>query len=314
MRRVLLTVPTTGLLAGLLLLQADPSRAEARLSAVEGAAAQQQAAAADTVPESGAATTPPGASPDTTDRDMPSVVEVSAGGLSTITGSVVSTSSSDPVNSAIVSLRRQDRPEANGLRIETDDHGRFRFEGIPSGDYLLSTHHIGYTDRLDTIAVGHEALVSLDVPVTTQAVELPPIRVEVRSTWLAETGFYWRKERGMGRFVTPEEVERRSAHNFAGLMQGVQGVEVIRVCGAGEYPCPQILRMRQTNDIRSCRVKYFMDGQPMTGRVIPSDISAHDIAAVEIYRNVSEMPAQFYSRCGSVVLWTKRFDPYSGNP
>lgn len=313
MRRALLTVPTTGLLAGLLLLQADPSRAEARPSAVEGAAVQQQETGADTVPESGAATTPPAASPDTTDREIPSVVEVS-GGLSTITGSVVSASSSDPITSAIVSLKRQDRPEADGLRLETDDHGRFRFEGIPSGEYVLSTHHIGYTDRLDTIAVGHEALVSLDVPVATQAVELPPIRVEVRSAWLAQTGFYWRKERGMGRFVTPEEVERRSAHNFAGLMQGIQGVEVVRVCGAGEYPCPQFLRMRQTNDMRSCRVKYFMNGQPMTGRVIPSDISAHDIAAVEIYRNISETPAEFYGRCGSVVLWTKRFDPYSENP
>lgn len=247
---------------------------------------------------------------DTISREGLSPVVRFDNGLSVVTGSVKGDESEETISAAVVTLKRMKGPEAEGLRTETDEYGRFRFEGIPSGDYLVETHHLGYQDRMDTVSVGHRDLLALDVPLTTEAVELPPIEVTVRSAWLARTGFYWRQERGLGQFMSPEEVDRRSANSFSELVRGIPGVRVVRVCG-DTYPCDKMIRMRHTNRARRCRVQYYMDGQPMGGRVYPDDISAHDIAAIEVYRNIAETPAQFYSRCGSVVMWSKRFDPRS---
>jgi hypothetical protein len=248
---------------------------------------------------------------DTISREGLSPVVQFDNGLSVITGSVTTgEGSEESISAAVVTLKRTKGSDAEGLRTETDEYGRFRFEGIPSGDYLVETHHLGYQDRTDTVRVEHRALLALDVPLTTQAVELPPIEVSVRSAWLAQTGFYWRKERGLGQFMSPEEVDRRSANSFSELVRGVPGVQVVRVCD-DSFPCDKMIRMRHTNSARRCRVQYYMDGQPMGGRVYPDDISAHDIAAIEVYRNIAETPAQFYSRCGSVVMWSKRFDPRS---
>lgn len=304
MGRTALTGSIASLLLGLLLFQPDPSPVHARTSA---SLHLQEAASSDTVeaPEDSAAA-------DTLADDLSSEVRV-ASGLSTITGGVTLDSSSDPLSGAIITLHRLRNPDADGLSTQSDDHGRFRFQGVPSGEYLVKTHHIGYRDRVDTISVGHRDLLALEVPVTTEAVELPPLEVEVQSAWLAQTGFYWRKERGLGKFLTPKDVDQRSATNFGELVRMVPGVRVMRRCD-GSFPCDRVLRMRQTNDYRRCQVKYFMDGRPMHGQVNPKDISAHDIAAVEVYRNISETPAQYYGRCGSIVMWSKRYDPNSNDP
>lgn len=302
-----------GLCAGLLLAVPDPGEIHA---SIPGAPTAVMQAASDTTSRQEADSLEADTvevdslEGDTIPRENVAPILQASTGLSIMTGSVMGSSSSEPVSAAIITIERVNRPEAEGLRTETDDYGRFRFEGIPSGRYLVKTHHIGYRDRIDTISVGHRDLVSLDIPVTTRAVELPPLRVNVRSAWLAETGFYWRKERGLGEFMSPEEVNRRSAHSFAELVRPVPGVNVVRVCDG--YPCEKIIRMRHTNRARRCKVQYFMDGQRMTGRVSPGDISAQDIAAVEVYRNIAETPAQFYGRCGSVVMWSKRFNPDSG--
>jgi hypothetical protein len=63
----------------------------------------------------------------------------------------------------------------------------------------------------------------------------------------------------------------------------------------------------------TCPVKYYVDGAPYT----PDDrgmdeISVSDVEAVEVYRRASETPAEFLdsdSRCGVVVIWTKRAPP-----
>lgn len=234
---------------------------------------------------------------------IPSSVTTGAN-LSTLTGIVREGSSGQPVTAAVVVLRRIAGGPGKRLTTRTDDDGQFRFQGIPSGRYSLDTHHIGYGDRTDTLNVGVKVVMQLEVPVSTKAVELPPMEVTVRQGWLAKTGFYNRKEAGFGKFLTPKDLAKRNAPRMTQVLRQVPGIEVFKLCGL--LSCNQMIRFRQTNDFRRCEVTYFMDGREMHGSVSVDNISPQDVAAVEVYRNISETPAEFYGRCGSIVIWSKR--------
>lgn len=231
--------------------------------------------------------------------------------LSTVTGTVTDRESREPVASAVVVMHPIGGEDARGLTTRTDDHGRFRFKGIPSGDYQIQTHHIGYEDRTDTLSVGVKVLVQVDVQVGTEAVGLPPVKVTVRQGWLADTGFYYRKEAGFGKFLTPEDLDKRNAPRMTQVLRQIPGIRVSKLCGA--FSCTQVVRMSATNAYRACSVTYYMDGREMHGPVSIDHISPLDVAAVEIYQSIAETPAQFYGRCGSIVIWSKRAEFGSSN-
>ena len=60
-----------------------------------------------------------------------------------------------------------------------------------------------------------------------------------------------------------------------------------------------------------CKVSYFIDGAPFdpSPGSIDAVVRLQDIAAMEIYRSVSEVPMQFMNgnaQCGVIVIWTKQ--------
>lgn len=188
----------------------------------------------------------------------------------------------------------------------TEDDGTFRLEEVPVGTYTIVTNHLGFETRHDTLEVPIGRDVRLEVPLAAEPMRMSPLEVSVRSNWLVETGFYERREKGFGKFITPEELEKRPLTSLTQALKTVPGVTMGRSC-QGIF-CREVIQMSLSRTRAGCDVKFYMDGQEMHGTVNPDNIAVHSLAAIEVYRGISETPGQFYGRCGSVVIWSKRSD------
>lgn len=224
---------------------------------------------------------------------------------SEIQGRVVADAGGEAVSQAEVYFRRIAGDSVlDSVYTTTDAEGAFRFDALPAGTYAIRTEHLGYEARRDTFRVPISKSMSIEIPMATEPVEMEPLRVDVRSGWLVEEGFYRRRAKGFGKFITPEDLEQRSATSLTEALRTVSGVRWGRRCVNGI--CRDVIVMALSSGPTGCRVKYYMDGNEMHGPVSPTDISVQSIAAIEVYRGISETPAQFHGRCGSVVMWTKR--------
>lgn len=202
-----------------------------------------------------------------------------------------------PVEDAMVRL------EPLGLTAFTNDRGRFRLPRVPPGSYVLTVEHVAFGPRATAVEVEPEAGLEVNVrlPVRTVAMEPLEVTVESRPRYLMRAGFFERAELGFGRYLTPEEVERRQAARVRHLLMGLPGVR-IPPCSRG-FECNNLPR-----SYSDCPMTLWVDGVRIRAGGLEW-VSAHDVAAVEVYRGPAEMPAEFadaFNSCGAVVLWTKR--------
>jgi len=158
----------------------------------------------------------------------------------------------------------------------------------------------------------------VEATLAPEPIALAPIavRISTRPQWLETTGFYDRKERSLGQFVTPDDIARRSYARFSEVLRDVQGVDMTTVCTPR---CIQRVSMTSTT-LPGCIPTFYVDGRRILVRPAPTrqrnqppgllDLGAiatgSDLEAVEVYRSLAEMPAEFFGRCGSIVIWTKR--------
>ncbi len=60
----------------------------------------------------------------------------------------------------------------------------------------------------------------------------------------------------------------------------------------------------------ACTPTFYVDGRKMNLQTREVDLDAiastQDLAAVEVYRGISQTPPEFYGLCGSIVIWTRR--------
>ena len=191
----------------------------------------------------------------------------------------------------------------------SDRDGRFRVTEAPIGIVEARIQHIGYGSPVISVEVEPLQTTHMEIRLAPAAIEVEPLTVtiDVRPQWLEASGFYLRQERGLGQFVTPTDLERTPFRRFSEVLRKVPGVDIRNVC---RPHCYQVIRMSTQSSV-ACPPTFYVDGKKMTTvreEIIDLDALAPngDIAAVEVYRGISQTPAQFYGRCGSIVLWTLR--------
>lgn len=117
-------------------------------------------------------------------------------------------------------------------------------------------------------------------------------------------------DRGLGVFLTPEFIEQRAPQTLTDALRGLAGVRVVKQPGPGNTYTVILrgaIRMNGTG-ISSCSPVLYIDGVRVQDFPL-DEIYGPDIAAVEVYRGASELPAQFAGSdagCGVVVVWSKR--------
>lgn len=139
-------------------------------------------------------------------------------GSAALAGTVVSTDTGRPVDGASVQI-----PEL-GMSHVADRKGSFYLDRLPPGRYRLTARYLGFRSETVTVDLATGATTVVDLSLETEPVELPALTVRgqrlVRDMGL--TGFYRRKARGLGRYLTAADLERRDLVSAFRLIPGVQ--------------------------------------------------------------------------------------------
>lgn len=268
------------------------------------------------------------------------VLLIQAGGTDTlpapgIISGIVTDLTQRPIQRAIVTII------PGGREVLTDAQGHFEFRSRAPGLHVLSVRALGYTHRLHQVALGAEAgwrgRLELSLPVH----QLSEIETRVNAWKPAEyagttryDGFFQRKRLGSGTFLSRDEIDRLSAIHFTQVLQQVPGFRVSwNPPGSSQ---PTTIKINRCATDNPPKVAIYVDGirrrsgpgelSQGTGLVLAGrgrnqgsgiqhqehfadlldTINPRDIEMVEVYRGVSQIPADFdRDVCAVIAVWTR---------
>lgn len=186
----------------------------------------------------------------------------------------------------------------------TGNDGTFMLPPVPAGDYQLVTRHVDHGERTDSVRVEHGASVRYTIRLSSAAVALPAVDVDVRSPLLEERGFYDRRKRSGGAFLTRASWQHRAPRTSSDVLRSVAGVRMVpRRSGGGNVVV----------DRGNCAFRYIVDGTRTTESFQIDDLPLEWIEALEVYRGTAGIPGQFTASpgvpnasCGVIVVWTRQ--------
>jgi hypothetical protein len=133
-------------------------------------------------------------------------------------------------------------------------------------------------------------------------IPIDPITVVVRSLVLERVGFYDRRGRSSGHFVSRQQIDDQHPLVSSEILRRIPGVRLLR----GRNGLTAIARA-------NCPFRFVIDGV-RTGPDYTIDlIPTMDIEGLEIYLGPSQVPGEFSGlgsdiggTCGVIVVWTRR--------
>lgn len=196
------------------------------------------------------------------------------------------------------------------LYTHTNDAGGFRMPNSPVGAVKVTVRRMGYEQTTVDLTLRAGQTDSLVVALSAIAASLPGVLVEdealTRSKRLL-AGFWERRSRGFGHFLTRDEIEQRQPHDFTDVVRMTPGISIVNVQGR------KVVRFSRSPGIRGdCPPQYWVDGMRVEN-ASPDEFPPQDVEAVELYAGSATIPAQFAPRiqsirnqtCGAVVIWTR---------
>ncbi|MFQ5679258.1 MAG: carboxypeptidase regulatory-like domain-containing protein [Gemmatimonadota bacterium] len=245
-------------------------------------------------------------------------------GTATLLGVVRSAETGRPLQGARVSL------PGLGVADVTDGHGAFRLPKLPAGRHRLAAAYLGFSS--DTVLVELEpaggAYVTLALQ--TDPIALPGLEVEVARPLSPKlVGFYDRMHKGLGDFISREDLEARDVvSNF----RRIPNVRVDQCVGfAGKLRVPNCFDVRLARGYSGsgiglydqCKPVVYLDGHQLIdfrttgGKPLYPGLNPFNVIqryprtmleGIEVYRNAALAPARYRTvgdACGLVLVWTK---------
>ena len=192
------------------------------------------------------------------------------------------------------------------ISVRTNDSGGFRMVNVPVGIGKVTVRRMGFAPATAEVRLRSgrtDSLVfALNALATTLAGVLVEDEYEARSHRLL-AGFWERRSRGFGYFLTRDEIEKRDAHEFTDLARMAPNVQV------GTRNGRRVIRFTRSATGRDCPPQYVVDGMKIENGS-PDEFTPQDVEAVEFYSGPATIPPQFAPRfnsftCGAVVIWTR---------
>lgn len=149
-------------------------------------------------------------------------------------------------------------------------------------------------------------------------------RSAARARGLSIQGFYERRARGHGLFLTDSVIQARPTSRLTDVLRQVEGVRLIRYDPPdqsrgmnldSEYRVASTRGSTGISRAGPCYMDVYVDGQlaqssghPESARNL-DHLALRDVQAVEVYRGGSEIPTEYRgssSSCGVMLIWTRR--------
>lgn len=184
----------------------------------------------------------------------------------------------------------------------TDGLGKYRLM-LPPGEHEVTYRILGYAPVVlrDIASTGdtlRRDLYLARVPQLLTGMEVRGKNVRVPAGY--ET-VYKRAARGLGSFITKEQIDSLLANNIMGVLKQAN-VPFIR---AERNVSDQIMLVTQR-----CRaVQLLFNGTPINSLQAVTDIMEKTppgwVQAIEVYDSRATMPPEFLPSCGVVAIWTR---------
>lgn len=214
---------------------------------------------------------------------------------SAVIGRLIDGHTREPIHGAQVEV-------ADAARATTtDSSGDFTLTGLVPGARMIAIRAVGYTPATWQVTLKPRQVLRHTFEMEPLAVQLPEVVVKGK-TPLAErrfADFERRRHKGMGYFITQEQIERSGASELIDVLAQVRGVQ--QVCLTNDCVAKMV------RSPPGCYPQYYLDGNE-SSTYFARHTPPHDIKGVEIYRGSSETPGEFQgsnSGCGVIAIWTK---------
>ena len=226
----------------------------------------------------------------------------------TIVGHALDAGNRAPLVGASVVLVDQ----ANGVqaRTSTDAEGLFTLRALPPGSYRVRVESLGYeTTESGSLALGEGAEpLPLEILLDPLPIELDPVTVNAEAPVSRNMeGFLRRRAAGFGRFIGPEDIERRNPFRVSDLLVSQTGFR------RGGFT-PQEIRVRSRSPSGGfCAPAVYVDGIRNHNAADYFDMEVPDVSlirAIEIYQEAQQAPYQPPAlggepQCAVIVIWTE---------
>ena len=199
-------------------------------------------------------------------------------------------------------------------RTLTDKKGRFEFYPTPAGMHDVVVRKIGFRPVRFRVAVTAADVWDGTIMLERTAQALPEVVVldsakslkNYRPRWIDD--FLARRRAGMGTFIDRVQIENSMATTTAQLLMRAPGISSHSVLGFDQLQVSRCGGFGSGN-----KGVVWVDGaraeSSVTGRFsIFSQMPPERLSAIEIFRGMNEVPAEYYepSACFVVLLWTSR--------
>ena len=211
---------------------------------------------------------------------------------------IVRDSAGSPIEDATVAIP--------GATTRTDGRGAFRLWTQDVDTVTISVRRLGYTAMSALLAARNRqwdtVLVELDR--TSQTLAAVTVKESAARRAVGLRDFEERRARGLGVFVTREQIASRNTMRPSDVVRTARGVKLVRLRN-GVYGVRFVL---YANKSPSCAPDIWLDGQRARGLEL-DDLTANDIEAMELYESWSTLPFEFSQGptvpCGTIVIWTR---------
>jgi hypothetical protein len=232
-----------------------------------------------------------------------------------LTGTVLSAANGQPVTGAQISV-------AGGAPIRADARGEWTIGNLPLGTRTIEVRALGfYPERRGVNVTAGAAPIRIGLSSLRAVLDTVRIRA-ARLQDRHESGFEERRRRGIGFYLTAQDIAKKHVTSTADLFLSMRGVRIgfasdtmmsdnnALVDPDSLKPTTRRLLMRGTSgDL--CAPSMFLNGL-YVDRVDVDDLDTwaapREISAIEIYSEATA-PVQFQrigKGCGSIIIWTKR--------
>lgn len=192
---------------------------------------------------------------------------------------------------------------APGVTVTATD-GAFRLAAVPAGDQMVVARRIGFRPESVTVKVVPDSVLAVDLRLRSTVQQVAQVVItssRVRYTGRMR-GFNERRDRGIGRFFTAADIDKRKPRVVTDLLRMVPGTRIGRSSNGQNVVTFRGLR---------CPPLVWLDGAPASVGYLDVDLFApSSLAGIEVYLGPSTVPSELTwvrgkADCGVIALWTR---------